>query len=100
MLECICLTPYDRKVSQAQTKPKQTRFNRTKANETNTTHGSQILHTLPLWHRGAKKAERTPTTQAGSGVSPMSLDTEPDGIMSNPIRGLKVILRVELLPSC
>src|SRR3954469_25219440 len=49
----------------SQTKPKQTkRGSNGKANTSNTTHDSQArksLHSLPLWHRDAKKAERTPT---------------------------------------
>ena len=35
----------------------------------------------------------------GSGISPTTLDAKSDRLMTNPVRGLKLFIRIELLPS-
>ena len=56
-----------------QTKANEVQQNKGKATKRNTmTQDSQILHSLPLWHRDTKKAERTPRTQV---VAPIDVIT-------------------------
>ena len=55
-----------------QTKATKVQQNESKMTQ-DTTQDSQILHSLPLWHRDTKKAERTPTTQV---VAPTEVITQ------------------------